>query len=27
MALTRLELEGMEFADAIAKRDTLLAQA
>jgi beta-N-acetylhexosaminidase len=26
MALTRLEPEGMEFADAIAKRDTLLAQ-
>jgi len=27
MALTRLELEGVEFADAIAKRDALLAQA
>jgi beta-N-acetylhexosaminidase len=27
MALTRLELEGVDFADAIAKRDTLLAQA
>jgi beta-N-acetylhexosaminidase len=27
MALTRLEPEGMEFADAIAKRDALLAQA
>jgi beta-N-acetylhexosaminidase len=27
MALTRLEVEGVEFADAIAKRDTLLAQA
>ncbi len=27
MALTRLEVEGIEFADAIAKRDTLLAQA
>jgi beta-N-acetylhexosaminidase len=27
MALTRLEPDGMEFADAIAKRDSLLAQA
>jgi beta-N-acetylhexosaminidase len=27
MALTRLEVEGIHFADAIAKRDTLLAQA
>lgn len=27
MALTRLEPEGLEFAEAIAKRDTLLAQA
>jgi beta-N-acetylhexosaminidase len=27
MALTRLEPEGIEFAEAIAKRDTLLAQA
>ena len=26
MALTRLEPEGIEFAEAIAKRDTLLAQ-
>jgi len=26
MAVTRLEPEGMEFADAIAKRDSLLAQ-
>jgi beta-N-acetylhexosaminidase len=27
MALTRLELEGVTFADAVAKRDVLLAQA
>jgi beta-N-acetylhexosaminidase len=27
MTVTRLEPEGMEFADAIAKRDALLAQA
>ena len=27
MALTRLEPDGMDFADAIAKRDALLAQA
>ncbi len=27
MALTRLELEGVTFADAIATRDVLLAQA
>jgi hypothetical protein len=27
MALTRLELDGVTFADAIAKRDVLLAQA